>query len=738
MARRNAASSDSIKQSNTILESLHQGLAFHQQGQVEKAKEVYESILKIQPDNFDALQLLASLLQMVGNNLMAIALFDQAIKLKKTYAPVFSNRGNALKELKRFDEALLSYDQAIALKPDFTEAFTNRGATLHALQRFDEAVRSYDQALALTPNYAEAYSNRAIALHELKRFDEAVLSCNQAIALKPHFAEAYSNRGNALRELKRFDEALLSYDQAIALKPNFVEAHSNHGATLQELKRLDEALMSYGKAIALKPDYAKAYFNRAAILQELKRLDEALTDYDAVLALRPNDADAYSNRGAILHQLKRFDESLASYSQVVHLKPHDAEAYSNQGALLQELKRGNEALKSYAKAIALKPDYAEVLSNQALTLQDLNRLNEALLSCDQAISIKPNFAQAYSNRGNILKDLHRFDEARANYDQAIALNPDYAEAYFNKSLIEILTGNYSEGWFLHEWRIKEQKKKAFYYNFNSLVWRGEESIQGKRVFIHHEQGLGDSIQFCRYIALVKSLGASIILEVPKPLVSFISSMACEMQVISNGMPIPEFDAFCPIMSLPYAFKTSIETIPFHTPYLFADIEKVKRWQNKLGESSLPRVGLVWSGHQDHKNDHNRSVKLQDLLTCMDLPIEWHSVQKEYRTHEIEILNQHPEINQHQEDLNDFSDTAAFIECMDLVISVDTSVAHAAGAIGKPVWILLPYIPDYRWLLEREDSPWYPNATLFRQNENRSWVDVIHRVKEHLAEHFQFE
>ena len=736
MAGRNAASSDSIKQSNAILASLHQGLAFHQQGDVEKAKEVYESILKIQPDNFDALQLLASLFQMVGNNLIAIELFDKALRVKKTYAPVFSNRGNSLKELNRFDEALQSYDQAIALKPDFTEAYTNRGATLHALKRFDEAVRSYDQAIALMPNYAEAYSNRAIALHELKRFDEAVLSCNQAIALKPHFAEAYSNRGNALRELKRCDEALLSYDQALALKPNFVEAHFNYGALLQELKRLDEALIRFEKAIALKPDHSKAYFNRGAIQQELKRWDEALISFDAVLALRPNDADAYSNRGAILHQLKRFEESLASYSQVVHLKPNDAEAYSNQGVLLQELKRGEEALERYAKALALKPDYAEVLSNQALTLQDLNRLDEALMSCDQAISIKPDFAQAYSNRGNVLKDLQRLDEARSDYDQAIALNPDYAEAYFNKSLIEIVTGNFSEGWSLHEWRIKEQKKKAFYYNFHSLAWRGQESIQGKRVFIHHEQGLGDSIQFCRYIAMVKSLGASIILEVPKPLVSFISSMACEMQVISNGMPIPEFDAFCPIMSLPYAFKTSIDTIPFHTPYLFPDKEKVKRWQNKLGESNMPRVGLVWSGNHDHKNDHNRSVRLEDLLTCIDLPIEWHSLQKEYRLHEIELLNQHPEIHQHQNDLTDFSDTAALIACMDLVISVDTSVAHAAGAIGKPVWILLPFIPDYRWLLDREDSPWYPNAKLFRQNENRSWADVIHRVKQNLAERFK--
>jgi len=326
------------------------------------------------------------------------------------------------------------------------------------------------------------------------------------------------------------------------------------------------------------------------------------------------------------------------------------------------------------------------------------------------------------------------DEALASYDKALALKPDYAEAYWNKSLLLILMGQYLEGWKLYEWRLQNDSTKNNYYTFPKPSWRGQESIRNKKLLVHSEQGLGDVIQFCRYLPQVKSLGAEIIFEVPKSLVSFVSTLNCPMTVVARGAALPDFDVYCPVMSLPYAFKTRVETVPAKTPYLFADRAKVEFWRKKLGTPEKPRVGLVWSGAAGNRGDAERSIRLKELLPLLDLPIEWCTLQNEFRPHDLEILKQHPEIRQHHDDLKDFSEIAAFIECLDLVVSVDTSFVHVAGAIGKPVWVLLPFVPDYRWMLDREDSPWYPTARLFRQPDIGDWRSVVDRVAETVSSH----
>ena len=364
-------------------------------------------------------------------------------------------------------------------------------------------------------------------------------------------------------------------------------------------------------------------------------------------------------------------------------------------------------------------------------LHELKRLDEALVSYDKALAINPKYADAYNNRGSALKELKRTDEALASYDKALAINPEYADAYFNKSVLLLLMGQYLEGWELYEWRLK--KDKDDYPAFPKLAWRGQQDIQRKRLLIHAEQGLGDVIQFCRYVDQIKLLGAEVILEVPESLVSFVSTLTCPMTVVAKGTPLPEFDAYCPIMSLPYVFKTTLETIPSVTPYLSSDARKVHKWKARLQDEHRLKVGLVWSGSEHHRDDMSRSIRLEDLLPLTDLPAEWHSLQKDVRKHDAEKLRQHPEIHQHQSELNDFSDTAALVHCLDLVISVDTSVAHVAGALGKPVWILLPFLPDFRWLLDRGDSPWYPSARLLRQPKIGDWRSVVEMLRRALEE-----
>ena len=360
----------------------------------------------------------------------ALAAYDKAIALKPDYADAFYNRGITFMDLQRFEEALASYDKVIALEPRYGKALNNRGNVLQVLKRFEEAVASYDRAVAVEPGYIDAFYNRGIALQELKRFGEALASADKVIALKPDCAEAFNNRGNALGALKQFDAALASFDQAIAFRPVYAEAYNNRGNALRAIKRFDDALTSYEQAIAIKPHYADAVYGRGNTLSELKRFDAALASYDRVIALKPDFADAFYVRGNALKELERFDDALASYNRAIALGPDRAAAFNNRGNVLQELRRLDEALVSYDQAIALDPDYAEAFYNRGNVLQELKRFDEALTTYDKAIALKPDYAEALNSRGHLLKDEGRRAEAVTDFERALALKPDYAEAEF--------------------------------------------------------------------------------------------------------------------------------------------------------------------------------------------------------------------------------------------------------------------------------------------------------------------
>ncbi len=591
---------------------------------------------------------------------------------------------------RRLDEALASYDRALALRPDHVEALCNRGATLHELKRFDEALASYDRALALRPDSAGALYNRGNALRQLKRLDEALASYDSALALQPNHAEILCNRGNTLHELQRFDEALASYDRALALQPHYAGALYNRGNTLHELKRFDEALASYDRALALQPDHARALGNRGDSLRQLKRFDQALASYDRALVLRPDHVETLCKRGMTLHDLKRFDEALASYDRALALRPDQAEAFSNRGAALHELRRYDEALASYDRALALRLDHAEALRN----------------------------------RGATLHKLKRFDEALASYDRALAVEPDHAEAHFNKALLRLLKGDFAVGWREYEWRLKTERRLSSERNFTQPRWLGETAIEGKTILLHSEQGFGDTIQFCRYVPLVAERGARVLLEAPAPLKDLMASLVGAAEVICAPDKPPYFDLHCPLLSLPLAFGTRMESIPAYVPYLTARRESLRGWDITLGSKRRLRIGLAWSGKP---RPANRSIELRSLLPLLDLGADFVSLQKHVRADDATVLQERSDLVHLGDKLDTFADTAALIANLDLVISVDTSVAHLAGALAKPVWVLLPFLPDFRWLLDREDSPWYPTARLFRQNTPGDWPGVISRV-----------
>jgi tetratricopeptide (TPR) repeat protein len=672
---------------------LQNAIAMHQRGQLAEAEQCYREILKFDPDDFDAVHLLGLIFVQRGQFVEGERQIARALEIDPNEPTALYNRGNALQELNRSDEALASFDKAIAVKPDYAEAFGNRGNALKALKRYDDALASYEKAIALRPDYAEAFSNRGNALQELKRFDEALANYDKAIALKPDYAAAFTNRGACLEELKHFREALASYDKAIMFKPAYAEAYNNRGNALSGIKSFDEALASYDKAIALKPDYAEAFCNRGGALGKLKRFAEALASYDRALAVRPDYAEAFSNRGVTLHELKRFDEALASFD----------------------------------RALSMRPDYAEALSNRGVTLHALKRFDEALAIYNCALAVRPDYADALSNRGWTLHELKRFDEALASYDRAIAVQPDSAQAHWNKSLVQLLTGDLYSGWREHEWRWKNDSLGLVKRDFAQPLWLGEDGIKDKTILLHGEQGFGDTIQFCRYVPLVAARGGHVLLEVPAPLQGLMASFADVAQVVSTKHKLPHFDFHCPLPSLPLAFGTRIGSIPMDVPYLAAPPESVRSWTFTPRSKGDLKIGLSWSGRPEHKNDANRSINLRSLLPLLDVEANFVSLQKDVRANDAAILKCRSDLVHYGNELNTFSDTAAVISKLDLVISVDTSVAHLAGALAKPIWILLPFVADWRWLLDREDSPWYPTARLFRQTAPGDWSGVIGRV-----------
>ncbi len=532
----------------------------------------------------------------------------------------------------------------------------------------------------------------------------------------------------ALHQSGQLDLAEILYNKLLNFYPCNTTILTNLGTIAVQKGNLEVGLVTIKKSLDINPNQPNALNNRGNALQDLNQLDEALSNYDLAIAYKPDYAEAYCNRAITLHILKRPDEALASYDYAIILNPDNAEAYSNRATTLQNLKRPFEALASCQRAISIKPDFAEAYFNRGNVLRELKRLDEAITSFEYAIFLKSDFGEAYSNRGNALKDLKRLDEALASYDRAIDLKPDYAEAYWNKSLLKILTGDYLEGWQLYEWRWKKEPLFDSLRVYKQPLWLGTETLLNKTLLIYPEQGLGDYIQYIRYAVLVEQLGAKVILEVPLALMTLVSTLNGQFTFIETGKPLPNFDYYCPLMSLPLAFKTTVDTIPALLPYLYADESKKQKWQKKLGKKTVTRIGLVWSGSSVHKNDHNRSLSLKQMDSLLGLPFDFHSLQKEIRAIDLDVLIAFPHIHQHQDDLHDFSDTAALVDAMDIIISVDTSVAHLAGAMGKTVFILLPYAPDYRWLLDKTDSPWYPTATLFRQPALNDWENVIAKLR----------
>jgi len=680
-----------------------QGLALHGQGELAKAMQTYEQVLRLAPKHFDALHHVGIVAFQTGDYQMAAGFFRSALAVHPEAGAAHNNLGNALREQQHLEDALLSYERAIALGEG--DAWFNRGVALQTLRRWDEARHSYDQALSLNPADDQACCNRAAALQELCLFDAALESVQQALALFPDSAEAHYRLGSL---------------------------HLASG-------RAADALPCLNRAIELHPQLAEAYRQRASALRQLAQAADAQRDLATAAELQRGLPDAYRQRGQELFDERRFASAAAMFATALTMADGDATLWQWQARALHAAKQHAEALHSIDRALALQADSADFHLTRGVILRALHQTEAARACYEKVVQLAPRHPGGYTNLGSLLDQLGQSQQALDNYERAIALDPHCALAYWNRALIRLRQGDCARGWRDYEWRWQAEtldlsKKKR---DFPQPQWSGREPLQGKTILLHTEQGLGDALQFCRYVPLVAQRGAKVILEVKAPLAALLGTLEGVAQIVIRDEPLPPFDVHAPLMSLPMAFGTTLETIPAKTPYLSAAPDKVAAWAAQLAAGQLaaagtrPRVGFVWAGNPEHLNDHKRSIALSRFARLFEAPCDFISLQKQVSPADQALLDTLP-VRQVAKQLHDFSDTAALIAALDLVITVDTSVAHLAGALGKPVWILLQAPFEWRWLETGQSSPWYPSATLFRQPQPGDWDSVLAEVAKRLC------
>jgi tetratricopeptide (TPR) repeat protein len=507
------------------------------------------------------------------------------------------------------------------------------------------------------------------------------------------------------------------------------------GNALVSASRFDEALRVFDKAVQLEPDNAELWRQMGDGLAQARRSSDALLCFRRALELDPNHADAAYKIGHILHGAGQLAEALVHLNRSVELRPDNAATLHTRALVFSGLKRNDEAIADCRRAIELDPKNADTLSNLGVFLRTQGRLEEALLFYDRSLKVKPDAGKTVFNRANVLADLGRLDDAMSGYKRSATLGPEHARSAWNLGLLQMVTGDFKRGWKGREARWDIPSLMKGYPPLVGPRLGGIEGIAGKTILVCADEGLGDAIQFVRYVPMLAARGANVVLVVQDALCPLLSGLEGVSECLpgSSGARIPPFDFHCPLASLPLLFGTRLETIPSATPYLpHVPLQCMQVWEDRLGHGPL-RVGLTWSGNPEHVNDHNRSMPFRMFISLLDANATFVSLQKEIRSTDASAFRERTDIFDAAPYLTDFSATAALVSCLDLIISVDTSVVHLAGALGKPTWVLLPQTPDYRWLLGRNDSPWYPTVRLFRQTESRDYESVIDRVREALTQ-----
>jgi tetratricopeptide (TPR) repeat protein len=521
--------------------------------------------------------------------------------------------------------------------------------------------------------------------------------CKKILRKQPKNSDVLQFLGILCYRMHDYDAAISHLKKALSINPSNAETHYNIGRAYEAREQLDEAIQSYKSALRMKAYFVDAHINLGNLLQKKGQLDDAIFNYQRAIELDPNHAGGYYNLGIMFQEKNRLDKAIPAFQNAIRINPQYADAYHDLGYVFHMNRQFNEAVECYHKAI---------------------QVNRGMFD-------------AYNNLGRVYQELCQVDEAISSYRKALDISPEFAEAHCNLALALLLTGDYVHGWKEYEWRWK--LKDASRYDFPQQVWDGS-NIPGKKVFLYAEQGFGDTIQFIRFVSLIAEQGATVIIECHKELKSLIQQVKGVHSVITREDPLPEFDVLYPLLSLPLVFDITPERIPAKIPYVVPDTIIMQKWKDRIQpDTARFKIGLVWSSNPiNTKIYYKKSFSLYTFYPLAKFnDVSFYSLQKGEAAAEAKNPPDGMRLVDYTEEIHDFSDTAALIENLDLVISVDTAVAHLAGALGKPVWTLLPDSPDWRWMLNRNDSPWYPTMRLFRQPSPGDWGSVMDNVEKEL-------
>ena len=618
------------------------------------------------------------------------------------------------------------------------EEVINQAFKFHSQGSISEAAKYYKYFIDQGYQDHRVFSNYGVILKNLGKLKDAEWAHRKAIELKPNFAEGHSNLGNTLKDLGKTEEAELSLHKAIELKSDYTEAYLNLGLILKNLDKLKEAELSTRKAIELKPDYAEAHTNLGSILKNLGKLHEAEVSTRKAIKLKPHYAEAHTNLGSILKDLGKLHEAEVITRKAITINPLFAGAHLNLGSILKDLGKLHEAELSTREAITINPHFAGAHLNLGSILRDLGKLHEAELSQRKAIELNPHLAEAHTNLGSILEDLGKLHEAELSHRKAIELNPNLAEAYFNLSFIELLKGNYYSGLENYEFRFKKNKPTITHGKPKSKRIYNKKLNKGEKLLIVSEQGLGDTLQFMRYIPYLRSQGFNISFCAQEKLHTLIKASDIDPNPLTPAQVNKVSEGhWIPLLSLPRYLEVNPKNPIMSEPYIFSTGELIKKWKNILSQERKPIIGINWQGNPKIEKGYlkGRSLPLETFSTIAKRNnVTFLSLQKGFGSEQLDNCTFKKQFVECQTQINstwDFLENTAIINNCDLIITNDTSVAHLAGGMGKSTWLLLKHLPEWRWGLEKESTFWYPSMRLFRQKEKLNWHEVIERISDEL-------
>jgi tetratricopeptide (TPR) repeat protein len=607
----------------------------------------------------------------------------------------------------------------------------DRAFAAHRDGRLDDAERGYRATLDGNPVHVDALHLLGVLRHQQGQHAEAAELVRRAVNLRPEDAALQLNLGNALKALGKIDDAIEQFRNALTLAPSFPMAHYNLGNAYASVGRHEDAADAFEKSLRLQPNDASSHNNLGNALHALGRHTDAIASFQRALELRPGHAGALNNMGMSLNALDRADEAIPCFQAALAVEPRFVAAHFNLANTFDATARHEEAVASFQAAFALQPNLPPTIFGLGNALAALGRHAQALPYLERAVGLDPQFALAWLSLGTAHQALNAHAAAVRAFDQALRLRPDLASAHMNRALAWLALRDFARGLPEYEWRLQITAQPVI----QTLPrWHGEP-IEQRTLLVHAEQGFGDTLQFVRFVPLAAQRAARVVLEVQPQLLPLLApaAQAWRVTLIAQGAPRPAADLQCPLLSLPLALGTTYDTIPARTPYLSTPPAYGRKWRGSLGGHAKRKIGIAWSGRI--QQNETRSMPLAALAPLFALEgIDWIVLQPELSAEEHAALDAHPHaasIHRMDKRIGDFADTAAIIERLDAVVSIDTSIAHLTGALKKPLWLMLPFAADWRWFVGETRSPWYPGVTLLRQPQPGAWGDVVEAVANEL-------